>query len=99
MEMILSMANAAGGMVAAFATVGIWEALRLLSGRKVDAEVAALRRRLADVEAIRGRERDAYRSRSIIREHIGEPPFPRSVPNSTNVSHRPVCDETEGDCA
>jgi hypothetical protein len=81
------------GGIATFITLimGFWimvESIRKLAGWKVDAEVAALRRRLFDVEAIRGAERDIYRSRSIIRDHIGEPPYPR-----------PVCDETEGDCA
>jgi hypothetical protein len=61
MEMILTVANVAGGIVAGVMSVTIWELLRVLAGRKVDVEVATLRGRLADVEEFRRQDLAAAR--------------------------------------
>lgn len=92
--------NAVGGIATFLAlTIGwiiIVEAIRLLAGRKVDAQVAMLRRRLADLEALRRRDgfmvaepNGDLHAPALIRKHMGEPPY----------SARPICDETEGDGA
>ena len=56
MEMILNILNVAGGIVAGLLTLAIYELLRVLTGRKVDVTVETLRRRIADLEALRRRD-------------------------------------------
>lgn len=78
METMIEILNWAGGMIAALFAVFSYECLRKIAGWKTNAEIETLRRRVADLEAMR--RIDACASQIERRTARGYPPG-RRVPS------------------